>query len=478
MKSESSASNELVWDRRARFALWLMEHTKEPVFITGRAGTGKSTLLQYFRKSTAKRIAILAPTGLAAINVNGQTIHSFFRLPSRMITDDAIKRIWGNQVIRKIDTLVIDEVSMVRADLMDGIHKALQINRKNDLLFGGVQVVFFGDLFQLPPVVSRAEESLMQAHYSSPYFFSAKVFQEVKPIQIELTTVHRQKEEAFLELLNQVREDRLSEWGLGRLNERVIIKKPPDDYLVLTTVNDKARRINEERLKSLGGPPFTYVAHTDGDFNERDFPTESELTLKVGARVMFLRNDPDGLFVNGTLGTVEYLHGEIIRIETDDGDQVEVSPEKWENMRYYFDAEENKIVSETVGTFTQYPLKLAYAITIHKSQGQTFDKVAIDLDRGAFTHGQTYVALSRCRTFEGILLTRPIRSSDVLFDPIVYEATHAFQPGNQIYQDYLERFKEAKNQLLQGNSAYLVSNRLRLPLATVQKMASELPTSI
>jgi len=471
VKPDSSAKTELVWDRRARFALWLMEHTKEPVFITGRAGTGKSTLLQYFRKTTSKRVAILAPTGLAAINVMGQTIHSFFRFPSRMITEDAIKRLWGNQVIRKIDLLIIDEVSMVRADLLDGIHKALQINRKNELLFGGVQVVFFGDLFQLPPVVSRAEESLMQSYYPTPYFFSAHVFKEVKPIQIELTMVHRQKEEIFLDLLNQVREDRLTEQGLQFLNDRVLKQaKLPDDYLVLTTVNEKARRINEDRLKALKTPPFTYIAHTDGEFNERDYPTESELTLKVGARVMFLRNDPDGMYVNGTLGTVEYLKEDLIRIETDEGDQVEVGPEKWENARYYFDAEENKVQSETIGTFTQYPLKLAYAITIHKSQGQTFDKVAIDLDRGAFTHGQTYVALSRCRTLEGVLLTRAVRPSDILFDPAIYEAQQSFQSGATVYQEYVAKFKEAKNQLSKGDSAYVIANRLKLPVATVQQI--------
>lgn len=462
--------SKLNWDRRAKFALWLMQHTNESLYITGRAGTGKSTLLRAFRSSTEKKVVVLAPTGLAAIQVDGQTIHSFFRFPSRMITSKDIKKLFDDRVIRQMDTLVIDEISMVRADVMDAIHRSLQLHRKSPLPFGGVQVIMFGDLFQLPPVVNNQEADMLNMVYPSPYFFSANAFSGFKPVLIELTKIHRQRDDSFIELLNQVREDRLEESALAWLNTRVLnAKEPPDDYLILTTVNAKAKRINDARLEKLPTESFVYAASVEGEFNDKDFPTEPEMMLKIGARVMFIRNDPDGRWVNGSLGTVSHLERHEIRVEVD-GEEVEVTPEKWENMRFQYDMLEDKIESETIGTFLQYPLKLAYALTIHKSQGQTFDRVMIDMDRGAFAHGQTYVALSRCRTFEGVLLSRPIRMQDILFDEEVYNMRSRFQDGSTAYQDYAERFKMARKALREGQSVFLTAAQTRLPVSALEQL--------
>lgn len=469
-KALPSANLDLAWDRRAKFALWMMEHTNKPLFITGKAGTGKSTLLKAFRAQTQKKVAVVAPTGLAAINVNGQTIHSFFRFPSRMITGDQIKKLYGNKIIKKLDTLVIDEVSMVRADVMDAIHLSLQLNRKSNALFGGVQVIMFGDLFQLPPVVSTAEQEMMEMLYPNPYFFSANVFQKTKPVCIELTKVHRQKEADFLSILNQVREDNLQPIILQKLNEQVIPAGfRSNTHLILTTVNAKAQRINESRLEEIPQPLFTYEAEVKGDFNERDFPTEAALKLKRGARVMFLRNDADGRWVNGTIGTVVQLGKELIRVEVE-GQAVDVEREEWDHYRYFFNAASDQIETESVGKFVQYPLKLAYAITIHKSQGQTFDEVLLDLDRGAFAHGQTYVALSRCRTLEGVKLVRPVREQDILFDEEIYQFRSVCEDGAVAYQDLAQAFKNAKKLLGEGKTAVHVAALTQLPLSEVHKL--------
>lgn len=407
----------------------LMENTNECLYITGKAGTGKSTLLKYFKAHTGKKIIVLAPTGVAAINIGGQTIHSFFRLPPRIIQNDTIKRLKDQNLVRNLDMVIIDEVSMVRADLMDGIDHALRINRGNSKTpFGGVQMVFFGDLFQLSPVVEHEAKQLLEERYASPYFFSAKVFNDCHIRSIELSTIYRQKDDSFMELLNKIRNKEHTKEDLDKLNERVqenatVPKK--DHTVILTTTNKLANTINQDRLAKLPGRTITYEAMTTGKFEESAYPTDTSLKLKKGAQVILLKNDPAKQWVNGTLAKVIELSDESIVVDID-GRICEVPVAKWQKIEYSYNEEEDKIEDEVVGDFAQYPLKLAWAITIHKSQGQTFDKVIIDLGHGAFTHGQLYVALSRCTCLDGIKLKRPVNNNDVIFDRRIYEIKERF----------------------------------------------------
>jgi ATP-dependent DNA helicase PIF1 len=406
-----------------------MEYTKECLFITGKAGTGKSTLLRYFKAHTGKKIIVLAPTGVAAINIGGQTIHSFFRLPPKIIRKDAIKRLKDHGLFENLDMVIIDEVSMVRADIMDGIDYALRLNRgRMKTPFGGVQMVFFGDLFQLAPVVENEARQLLEELYESPYFFSANVFNDCHIRAIELSTIYRQKDSSFMELLNRIRNKDHSEEDLDRLNERVQKDTPAskkDPTVILTTTNNLANMINHERLAKLPGKEMTYEAKASGRFEESAYPNGTCLKLKKGAQVILIKNDPAKQWVNGTLATVVGLSNDSVVVDID-GTTCDLPVVKWQKIEYSYNEDEDKIEDQVVGTFEQYPIKLAWAITIHKSQGQTFDKVVIDLGHGAFTHGQLYVALSRCTRLDGIRFRRPVVPTDIIFDPRIYEFKDRF----------------------------------------------------
>ncbi|MFA6357289.1 MAG: AAA family ATPase [Candidatus Omnitrophota bacterium] len=406
-----------------------MERTKECLFITGKAGTGKSTLLKYFKANTGKSIIVLAPTGVAAVNVGGQTIHSFFRLPPKIIQKEVIKRLRDRSLFENLEMIIIDEVSMVRADLMDGIDYALRLNRgKMKTPFGGIQMVFFGDLFQLSPVVESEARKLLEERYTSPYFFSAKVFDDCNIKAIELSTIYRQKDSLFMELLNRVRNKEHTKEDLDTLNKNVqkdIVSSRKDATVILTTTNSLASAINQDRLDELPGREIVYRAMSTGKFEEPAYPTEGSLKLKKGAQVILIKNDPDKRWVNGTLAKVVALSKDSIVLDVN-GVACDVPVAKWQKIEYSYNEVEGKIEDTVVGEFAQYPIKLAWAITIHKSQGQTFDKVIIDLGYGAFTHGQLYVALSRCTRLDGIRFKRPVVSSDVIFDERIYEFNNRF----------------------------------------------------
>ncbi|NJK82558.1 MAG: AAA family ATPase [Saprospiraceae bacterium] len=411
-----------------KYALDLIEKTTTSVFITGRAGTGKSTLLQLFKNTTRKKNVVLAPTGVAALNVGGQTIHSFFGFPPKLITTKDIRKHRNRKLFQQIELLIIDEISMVRADMLDNIDYFLRLNRESPHPFGGVQVVFFGDLFQLPPVVSNDfEKEFFDSYYKSPYFFSAKVFMEFQMAMLELKKVYRQEARYFIRLLDAVRTNKIDYDDLEDLNERYIPDfNVQEFYITLSARNTTVDKINTQALQAIPLPEQIYYAQVKGDFNPKLFPTELGLRLKLNAQVMFLRNDPDKQFVNGTLGKIVKLEAEHITVMVEEQGKeqryIKVQPIDWEIIRYkQSDNDIHKIETEVIGTFTQYPLKLAWAITIHKAQGKTFDKVIIDLDKGAFEFGQTYVALSRCRSLEGIVLTQPLKPSDIITDPRVVE---------------------------------------------------------
>ena len=411
-----------------RRALDLIHVQRQSALITGRAGTGKSTLLRYFRAANPQSVVVLAPTGIAAVNVGGQTIHSFFKFPPRLIEPRDIRDAKPISGLRRLQTLVIEEVSMVRADLLDGIDLSLRLNRGDNRPFGGVQVVMFGDPLQLPPIVR--EDGLKQYfadHYGTPYFFSARVFERCPIPLIELQKVYRQKDGRFLEALNRVREGTNIEEALELLNSRVheTVSVSGDAEITLTTTNARARAINQARLDAIQSEPKVYKAEVTGMFQASAYPTDRVLVLKRGARVMLVRNDSENRWVNGSLGTVEELResSAIVRVN---GVCHEVAPELWESVRYAYDRKKGRVAPTAVGEFEQLPLRVAYAVTIHKSQGQTFDQVVIDMDRGAFAPGQLYVALSRCRTLEGIRLVRPIDASDVIVDPRAREYRERF----------------------------------------------------
>jgi ATP-dependent exoDNAse (exonuclease V) alpha subunit len=406
----------------------LMEYSKNCVFITGKAGTGKSTLLQYFKKRTQKKVVILAPTGVAALNVGGSTLHSFFRLPPRPLQDNEIKTVSGkrSKLYKSLETIIIDEVSMVRADMMDVIDKFMRLNSKTPAKpFGGVKMIFIGDLFQLPPVVSNNEEAqLFSTNYKSPFFFSAKVFDELKIDLIELTKVFRQKAQTFINLLNSIRNNQATQNEIQQINQRYqpqFDAKLEDYYITLATTNKIAAEINAAQLEKLATKMCTFQGKITGKFDKSSLPTDLDLTLKSGAQVMFVKNDSDGRWVNGTIGKIKSIKKDKIEIEMPNKITYTIKPVKWEIPNYTFDAKNKVVTTEVIGSFTQYPLKLAWAITIHKSQGKQFDKVIIDLGWGTFAHGQLYVALSRCKTMEGLILKKPIRLKDVIVDRRVIE---------------------------------------------------------
>ncbi|MFC1916670.1 AAA family ATPase [Chloroflexota bacterium] len=399
-----------------RRALEIMEDPDRNVFITGRAGTGKSTLLNYFRNTTKKKVVVLAPTGVAALNVKGQTIHSFFRFKPG-ITPDRVRKLRSaddnNSIYHKLDIIVIDEVSMVRADLLDCVDRFLRLNGpKADKPFGGIQMAFIGDLYQLPPVVTSGEKEVFQSLYRTPYFYGARVFDSFAMEFVELEKIYRQHDEQFITLLNGIRNNSVTEEGLEFLNRRYQPEFEPsldDFYVYLTTTNKLAEEINDKRLAELKGRLYTFTGSIEGDFGQEYLATKIDLQCKVGAQVMMLNNDTEGRWVNGSIGKITGItqnrKGEdVIIAELADGDEVEITLFTWEIFRFFVEA--GGLQSEVIGTFTQYPLMLAWAVTIHKGQGKTFDRVIIDIGRGTFAHGQMYVALSRCTTLGGIVLKR------------------------------------------------------------------------
>ncbi len=411
----------------------LLENDKQNIFVTGKAGTGKSTLLQYFRDHTSKKIVVLAPTGVAAVNIKGQTVHSFFCFRPD-ITPENVYSIRVSRAQRRmyesLDAIVIDEISMVRADLLDCIDAFLRMyGREKNKAFGGIQMVFFGDLYQLPPVVTRREESIFKDVYPSPFFFDAKCYGTLDLKIIELDKIYRQVDEDFVNLLGGIRNRSCSRYDMVVLNQRLNPKFriPEGEFFIsLTTTNAIADRVNQEQLGLLEGKLCEFQGDLVGEFKEKDLPTHLNLKLKEGAQVMMLNNDPKGRWINGSLGKVTYLNQEgfgegPFEVELNGGKVVEVVPVTWEIFRFYFDDDSQSIESEAVGSFKQYPLKLAWAVTIHKSQGKTFDRVIVDIGRGTFSHGQVYVALSRCTTLEGIVLRQPIYDHHILIDKRVIE---------------------------------------------------------
>ncbi|MGA2534017.1 MAG: AAA family ATPase [Candidatus Aminicenantales bacterium] len=501
-KTRSAAPHAIEINPGFRRALDIMEGMDRHVFITGKAGTGKSTLLELWRSKTLKRIAVLAPTGVAALNVRGQTIHSFFGFKPD-VTPDSVRKLSKSRargaggtdraaIYRNLDAVVIDEVSMVRADLLDCVEKFLRLNGPRPKeWFGGLQMIFIGDLYQLPPVVTSRESGLFAraapafrpspavpfrraqddrtasnpgltastARYESPYFFSAKIFGELTFDMdfVELEKVYRQTDPAFINLLNAIRNRSVDDGQIVHLNSRLRPSfSPPDGefYITLTSTNDLAAVRNREMLASLPGRAHRYEGFIQGSFDRSSLPTEESLELKPGAQVMLLTNDRKGRWVNGTIGRVDEIvkvpdGDDIVSVDLPDAGRVELAPNTWDLYRFRYEAESDRIESESVGSFTQYPLRLAWAVTIHKSQGKTFDRVVIDIGRGAFAHGQVYVALSRCTSFEGLVLKTPIRKSHIWMDWRIVRFLTRFQ------------YKKAEEKLPAADKRALVLEAIR-----------------
>jgi len=434
-------------------AIDLIVNSSLNVFITGKAGTGKSTFLQYCREEVKKSLVVLAPTGVAAVNVCGQTIHSFFNFKPD-ITVEAVSSVKIKpdmaKIYKKLDVLIIDEISMVRADLIDCVDTFLRLYGPDaERVFGGIQIVFIGDLYQLAPVVPPDERDLFQTVYKSPYFFDAHVFKKVDMEIIEFEKNYRQKDEEFLDLLNSIRNNNVTERNIQALNVRHNPSFDPrqdEFYVYLTTTNKLADQINYDRLHALKEDLFTYEGRVRGDFTNNSLPTHEVLDLKVGAQVMLLNNDLEKRWINGSIGEVVDIfkagfNSVAVQVVLTDGSRVEVEPFTWEIYQFYYDEKKDSIASRLAGSFKQFPMKLAWAITIHKSQGKTFDKIIIDVGRGAFCHGQIYVALSRCTTFEGIILKNRIENKDIQMDKRVAEFLTEYQ-----YQVSKKKFPQEEKQ--------------------------------
>lgn len=413
----------------------LLKNTNESIFITGKAGTGKSSLLKHFIKNTNKKLVILAPTGIAALNVSGQTIHSFFRFPPSIITPNKIEPDYVRaELFKNLQMVIIDEISMVRADLMNGIDVALRKNRNRlDEPFGGVQMVFIGDLFQLPPVVMETDREYILKTYGGQYFFDATVFKTYKYHFKELTTIFRQSNEQpeFKTMLNNIRNNEAQFDDMALLNSRHKDNAgEQENSIFLTTRRNIARNINNDKLENLPGEKFTFTGTLSGKYIklkeeaeeklDDKLPAPYKLELKKDAQIMMLKNDGGKRWVNGSIGKVDKLEENSITVKIN-GNKYKIEKESWNEVEYVLNKETKEIEERIIAGFSQFPLQLSYAMTIHKSQGKTFDKITVDVGTGAFAHGQIYVALSRCRTIEGIILNNPIRNNDIIVDPRVIE---------------------------------------------------------
>ena len=444
---------------------WQFVHyTGRHIFLTGKAGTGKTTFLHKVRTEGMKRTIVAAPTGVAAINAKGVTLHSLFQLPfgvidpKRQLHETKFKFNKSKiELIRSMDLLIIDEVSMVRADVMDAVDRVLRRFRRGDKVFGGVQVLMIGDMEQLPPVTKEDEWEILRHYYETPYFFSSKAYQEANAVTIELKHIYRQEDEQFIHLLNEVRQGQLSEQSMRLLRSRYLPDfDPPDDegYILLTTHNYKADRLNRKKLNALPGEPYVYLAEIKGNFPENAYPAKEELILKKGAQVMFLKNDRSGLrrYFNGKIGVVTDLDEDSVWVKpAGEENIIRLEPETWENIRYKLDKSTGEILENKQGSFHQIPLRLAWAITIHKSQGLTFDKAIIDAEM-SFAHGQTYVALSRCRTLEGLVLKSPLHANGFIRDHNIEDfnrqAEHHKPQAEDLKQSVTEFFLQSVDQML------------------------------
>ncbi len=456
-------------------ALQIIQYTRRSLFLTGKAGTGKSTFLRYIANNTKKKCVVLAPTGIAAINAGGCTLHSFFKLPFHPLlpndTQFSIRKIRDTlkynsekrKLLQELELIIIDEISMVRADIIDFIDKVLRIYCRNMREpFGGKQLLLVGDVYQLEPVVKEDERRLLQEFYTSPYFFNAHVFREMGLVSIELKKVYRQNDPKFISILDNIRTSHVSESDLAMVNTCVGHDVTHDGLsITLSTRRDVVDHINEEKLKELPDSPVIYKGVVKGEFPESSLPTPLELELKLGAQIMFNKNDKCKRWVNGTLGVIIGFsddESETIYVHTDNDQDVEVEREVWSNVKYTFNETEKKIEEHEIGTYTQYPLRLAWAITVHKSQGLTFKNVKIDFTGGVFAAGQTYVALSRCTSLEGISLQKPVRRSDVFIRPEVANFAKSYNDESRIntalkqsradklYHDASEAFAEGNMQ--------------------------------
>lgn len=438
--------------------LWnLIQNTHQSVFLTGKAGTGKSTFLRYICENTSKKHVVLAPTGIAAVNVGGQTLHSFFKIPFKPLlpgdpdfmprrinktlryTKDKVK------LIRELDLIIIDEISMVRADIIDFVDKVLKHysgNRREP--FGGKQLLFVGDIFQLEPVVTRDMREILQRYYKQFFFFNAHVFDQLGLVPIELKKIYRQTDDQFISLLDRVRINKAMKSDISLLNSRCNQDYESQEMVItLATRRDTVNAINDEKMAAIKNPEFLYKGVIEGTFPDNDLPTALELRLKKDAQVIFIRNDKDGRWVNGTIGMISNLTDDSVWVVTEDGCEYELEVEMWENIQYTFDEKKDAVVENVLGSFAQFPVKPAWALTVHKSQGLTFNHVVIDFAGGAFTGGQTYVALSRCTSLEGIVLLKPLSERDIIVNPAVVDFSRRFNDST-IINDAFNQEKAGK----------------------------------